>query len=836
MNRTELSKHLGLVAGYTALALFMTYPAALHMRDQMPGGAGDPLLTCWYIEHNIQKIVALDFQHFFDGNTLYPNRLTSAFSEHFAGTSWMGLPVYYLSGKDIVFTYNFLLILSFIMTCWGMHLLAYEFTRKHLPSILAALIFAYAPSKIGHIEQLHMISTYWFPFVFLFLYRLIMTPSYRHALLFALFFVLNAMASAFYMVAAAMGIAVFLPLMLWSRRHSLLTIIKPLGLAVILIAVSLPPLYTPYFIVRSQFDFERSVQDNRRDSARPSSYLGTPKWQGKNLLYGRVLGWDRFTRARDPLFPGLVAILCSASLLLMILRRVIRPSALLASFFIITLLAFLISLGPVWDKETGRANPVFMLFYTYFPSASSMRVPARYGVLVSFGMAILTAFCVGRLLEGQVKGWAKSLGLLPVIAGLEYVSIPIALEPRPSIDTVRDVYDWVRAQPPGTPILEIPSNNFWINAQYVFFANYHRQPLVNGYSSFFPPIFRYLHCPAPRLLDPDHLEVIRQLGVKHIIVHERKIPPEERVDLQKALDSALRSDLVPSGVMSHSRVYTVVGAVDPHSLPRRLGDHPVAIQVSPQLSTEQTVAKATLVFSEPPPPILLAGLIIPENRNLEALFYGQGGAALSSQHCRLQYLDSGTGGSASFTFHPPPSEGHYVLVVKSRGKPIAQTVFVMKKGGRTSRAPGILRADISLSAPRVTISSNALFRSTIHVTNIGDTMWLAASDDRKNPATATVRLGAILEREGIPVRSFRSLLPFDLAPGNAVDLVLAFRMNCPPGSYRLKLDMVNEHVTWFEPHGSKPIWIDVDILPETLLPGAHFLPCRSPGSFVNKVP
>jgi hypothetical protein len=44
-----------------------------------------------------------------------------------------------------------------------------------------------------------------------------------------------------------------------------------------------------------------------------------------------------------------------------------------------------------------------------------------------------------------------------------------------------------------------------------------------------------------------------------------------------------------------------------------------------------------------------------------------------------------------------------------------------------------------------------------------------------------------------------------VGPGETIELDVAIWAPGTPGEYELKLDMVDEHVTWFEDQGSEPL-------------------------------
>ena len=98
----------------------------------------------------------------------------------------------------------------------------------------------------------------------------------------------------------------------------------------------------------------------------------------------------------------------------------------------------------------------------------------------------------------------------------------------------------------------------------------------------------------------------------------------------------------------------------------------------------------------------------------------------------------------------------------------------------------------------------APLKATLHVENAGDTLWLVGSAERAGSVMLGAKLtdgrGAVVwERHGTPP------LPRSLAPGESVGL--RFEMKAPraPGLYTLKLDLVAQHVCWFEERGSTPL-------------------------------
>jgi tRNA (mo5U34)-methyltransferase len=132
-----------------------------------------------------------------------------------------------------------------------------------------------------------------------------------------------------------------------------------------------------------------------------------------------------------------------------------------------------------------------------------------------------------------------------------------------------------------------------------------------------------------------------------------------------------------------------------------------------------------------------------------------------------------------------------VICRKARGKGVA--------GGALQHFVAELKL---LDGPRTgRVSAEQTFR--LRVENIGLTRWPAAGD--AGTGTGAIYLGSHLLRETeeeVEWDYARARLPRDLEPGDTAEIELKVRLPKTPGKYILEFDMVAEHVTWFEDHGS----------------------------------
>ena len=92
----------------------------------------------------------------------------------------------------------------------------------------------------------------------------------------------------------------------------------------------------------------------------------------------------------------------------------------------------------------------------------------------------------------------------------------------------------------------------------------------------------------------------------------------------------------------------------------------------------------------------------------------------------------------------------------------------------------------------------------LEITNTGDTLWLAGHLPRFGIVMPALKIfdevgQQISETHGEPA------LPRAVVPGEVISMKIAPVAPTPPGKYILKVDLVAEHVAWFEQQGSTPL-------------------------------
>jgi hypothetical protein len=197
-------------------------------------------------------------------------------------------------------------------------------------------------------------------------------------------------------------------------------------------------------------------------------------------------------------------------------------------YFILTLVGLTLSLGPTFHAfgtEGGRLP--YLVLYKYLPGFSSLRVPARFAVLVMLGLAVLAGFGMSRLLRSipPKQAWLVSLVVVG-LAFLESFSAPLPF--REISPEIPPVYRWLATQPGDFVIAELPTpgdaGHLSREAIRVYYSAFHWKRMINGYSGFFPPGYweqSHLLRTFPSRESIDRLQALR---VRYVILRGYSAP------------------------------------------------------------------------------------------------------------------------------------------------------------------------------------------------------------------------------------------------------------------------------------------------------------------------
>jgi hypothetical protein len=209
-----------------------------------------------------------------------------------------------------------------------------------------------------------------------------------------------------------------------------------------------------------------------------------------------------------------------------------------AGFFtMVALFAIVMSWGPSIHAKgrTIASTNLYALFYAAVPGFDGVRVPARFAMVVTLALAVLSAFGLAAILRndrGPRLTIAFAFGVVMLLESMA-VTIPInqnpidyrqpGLAPLPDrVDAVPPVYRFVSSLPAGSAIVELPLGEPAFDVRYMLYSTTHWRPLVNGYSGGAPAEYERLDQTLQDFATrPEPAwQALTATQVSHVIVHE----------------------------------------------------------------------------------------------------------------------------------------------------------------------------------------------------------------------------------------------------------------------------------------------------------------------------
>jgi hypothetical protein len=478
-------------AGLTAVVAVVLHVQVLNL-DSVPD-LGDPLFSIWRMSWVVHQLVA-DPRHLFDANIFYPARNTLTYSDSIILPSITAWPLLGI-GIHPVLVYNLLLLSAFVLSGMATYLLARSFGWGAIAAWTSAVIFALYPFRLDHYSHLELQMAQWMPLALLAMHRLMMLGGWRPMMWTGLALAAQWYSSMYYAVFLSLYLAVFaLALAIVWRNARRLALA---ACAVMLGAALAAPLAAAY---------SRTQQERPRDvirdlSATPGDYLQPTS---RSALYGTLNPHPGY--AERKLFPGIAPValgLAGAWPPLSPTRLAVLTGGLVA-----------------FDGSLGMNGTSYPWLHKYFFPFRSIRVPARFAMLVGLTLALLAGAGIERWRLRLEQRRLTSIAIVALTAGIVVDAWPV----------LRLVQVW-RHPPPiygqlgpssGAVLMEYPLNPkldaFPENIPFQYFSVWHWTPMINGYSGNTAQGYESLASAMKGFPGGETLAYLQKSGVTHISV------------------------------------------------------------------------------------------------------------------------------------------------------------------------------------------------------------------------------------------------------------------------------------------------------------------------------
>lgn len=580
-SRLPARAHLLAILGYAVLTLVMTYPIALNLVSQVPGGgdAWQHIWNLWWVKH---ALLDLHTSPYHTNLVYYPAGANLYFHTLVLTAGLQGIVLQWL-GLNLVATYNLVLLITFVLGGYGAFLLCYYLARNAWAAFVGGLVFTFAPYHFAHLYgHMNLASVQWMPFYVLVLLKALDAPGPTttdskapngrvRGLLLAVgagaLLALNAYTDWLYAIFLALltGLVVVWRILAPTERRVLVRQPGPVdfGLRLAVVGVAFLLLTSPIFFptleearqgYAQQPPIETLVYSSDAILAFTPNELH-PVWG--NAVAGRIGALGPYLPIKNP--SERVVFLGYAVLALSIFGAwKLRRDRQVRLWAFVAFTTWLLSLGPLLQflgrtqfTAFGVTVPLPYLLLYKLPLFSIMRTPARLTVLTMLALAVLVAITLASLLPGLSvrRPFARPRTALvavvfPVLVLFEFLSAPFAMVP-PGWGV--PIYGRIAQEPGDFALLELPLRPF---GDYMAYQTVHGKPIIGGYLSRQPPDLTVQNTPALRYLldstavnDPLRVEVeggkgvrqLRELGVKYAIVRWWAFTPEARAAIREKL-------------------------------------------------------------------------------------------------------------------------------------------------------------------------------------------------------------------------------------------------------------------------------------------------------------
>lgn len=523
------------------VALVFTFPLVLHLTEAIPAGSEPPTIAVFQLFTTEWTGTALDEGlPYLDTPYFYPYKGVFAWSDPQILTGilvWLAAKI-----TGYILAYNLVILFYLVGTGLSGYAMARLLTRDRFSSLWCGIWLTAGAYPLQQICVPLLVAVV-FPvscIIFGFLFLKDKRQVFLWAAVISYVFTWLSCEQYGYFLTFMLPLTL-LPCLLWGKWRRL-TMLR--AIMAVFVALGFVWVYSlwrlPYL---RQMGFERMLGEVRGDIRLLAlSNLFTPA-KG-HWLITRIMDLENYSWSIG-VVPLLVIVLSVFAGAFKSRIRDAYQKRIVLSLMVMIIVALFLGLGPKTALVIkGKSYSLYALFFSIVPGFCLVRSPARLGVFVTVGVAVFSAWALAFLKDKMKTGSKRVLisSVLFIFLFAEMWTMPVPLVfPADGVSEHQGVINWLREHGKGKPVLELPlckglrpvDNEPEVWAIYRMLR--HRNPIVNGYSSYFPVSFKQLKeamndDPAGRgrrYIDAHH--------TRYVLVHKYKLDDEQRENLHRIL-------------------------------------------------------------------------------------------------------------------------------------------------------------------------------------------------------------------------------------------------------------------------------------------------------------
>jgi hypothetical protein len=562
---------------YVGFSLIQTWPLVAHLSNLLPSDLGDPVLNAWIVWWNAHAVPFTT--RWWNAPAFWPSTGALAFSEVLVGLSPITTPIQLLGGSAIT-AYNVAFLVTFPLSAIGAHALVYRLTGRHDAGVIAGLVYGFNPFRTAHFPQIQVMASYWMPLALLGLHGYVDTRKSRWLCVFAVAWLMQALSNGYYLLFFPVLVGMW---MLWFARSPIRTF-AAITLAAVVGSLPLVPLLWTYRRIHSALNFQRGLSEVSSFGADVTSFVDASPllkfWTLRSFHQSEGELFPGFTAAllvllllihvfwkseRLTRVPRAALVLLSAAVVffavglssllfgpwsiavgrftLMSVHVASKPM-LICGMLLVAALALIPRFRSAWRRRSPTMFYVLATGLMYFlcfgprphflgapfmargpysllmllPGYDAVRVPARFAMLAALGLSVVAALAFTRM-TARVGRAARLVLAAVVVCG---VIVDSAIGEMP-LKTLPPRLLSFESLPPGAAVMELPLGNPFEDVAAMFRGMYHRRPVVNGYSGFFPLSYDVLRRGLD-IRDPQVFDALTAWGPLVVMVDSARDP------------------------------------------------------------------------------------------------------------------------------------------------------------------------------------------------------------------------------------------------------------------------------------------------------------------------
>jgi hypothetical protein len=477
------------LALYLILTLALLYPfSVLNMGRQLIGNTADTyqsLWDLWWVKHSLLSLsnpYVTNFIYYPYGADLYVHTLSPA-----AGL--LTIPFQLTGG--LIFSFNLIIIASFILGGYGAYQLAKYVTKDKKASFFAGLVFTFSTYHFAKaLGDMNLASIEWIPFYILFLLKMRQEKSAKNIAGAVVFFVLTAlMADLQYVLFLGLFTMLYVVYELALNRQQISSFLKRFVVMTAIFAALMLLIFEPLMSGWLSGQYSYAMSSLSYSSAVSGDLLGFFTPSQFNPLFGAASHGivQTFTTTSLYSLEGNTYIGYTVLALTIYAAFKLRKEA---KFWLLSAAVFLIlTLGPVLHVM-GNSSLNIPLPETLIAYAIPIfRVPARMVVMATLCLAVAAAIAlkhtnahISKLKNGKVL----CILFIVLLSGTflaECNFLPYRVAPSMQVPQ----FYYQLAQMNGTfGVLDLPQN-YSANSLYMYYGTVSQKPLVSGSTSHTSP-------------------------------------------------------------------------------------------------------------------------------------------------------------------------------------------------------------------------------------------------------------------------------------------------------------------------------------------------------------